>query len=158
MLGLTFKPNTDDMREAPSIPLITALQDMGAKVRAYDPAGMTHAGGEFPDVAFADGPYACAEGADALVIVTEWEQFRALDLDRLKAVMKQPVLVDLRNVYRPAEMARARLRLRQRRPGEERRSNRATSTARALPPPQAGEGACAVRVATSWRLRGDVPT
>jgi UDPglucose 6-dehydrogenase len=105
VLGLTFKPNTDDLREAPSIPLITALQDMGAKVRAYDPAGMTHAGREFPGVAFADGPYACAEGADALVIVTEWEQFRALDLDHLKAVMKQPVLIDLRNVYHPAEMA-----------------------------------------------------
>src|SRR5215468_870393 len=98
VLGLTFKPNTDDLREAPSIPLITALRDMGAKVRAYDPAGMTHAQAEFPDVAFADG-------ADALVIVTEWEQFRALDLDRVKAVMKQPVLIDLRNVYRPAEMA-----------------------------------------------------
>jgi UDPglucose 6-dehydrogenase len=105
VLGLTFKPNTDDLREAPSIPLITALQDMGAKVRAYDPVGMTHAQAEFPGVAFADGPYACAEGADALVIVTEWEQFRALDLDRLKSVMKQPVLIDLRNVYRPAEMA-----------------------------------------------------
>jgi UDPglucose 6-dehydrogenase len=104
VLGLTFKPNTDDLREAPSIPLITALQDMGAKVRAYDPAGMTHAQGEFPNVAFADGPYACADGADALVIVTEWAQFRALDLDRMKALMKQPVLIDLRNVYRPAEM------------------------------------------------------
>jgi UDPglucose 6-dehydrogenase len=105
VLGLTFKPNTDDLREAPSIPLITALQDMGAKVRAYDPAGMTHAQPEFPGVAFADGPYACAENADALVIVTEWEQFRALDLDRIKSVMKQPVLIDLRNVYRPDEMA-----------------------------------------------------
>jgi UDPglucose 6-dehydrogenase len=105
VLGLTFKPNTDDLREAPSIPLITALQDMGANVRAYDPAGMTHAGGEFPNVVFAEGPYACADGADALVIVTEWEQFRALDLDRIKSVMRQPVLVDLRNVYRPAEMA-----------------------------------------------------
>jgi UDPglucose 6-dehydrogenase len=104
VLGLTFKPNTDDLREAPSIPLITALQDMGAKVRAYDPVGMTHAGAEFPNVVFADGPYACAEGADALVIVTEWEQFRALDLDRIKSVMKRPVLIDLRNVYRPAEM------------------------------------------------------
>ena len=105
VLGLTFKPNTDDLREAPSIPLITALKDMGAKVRAYDPAGMTHAGAEFPDVTFTDGPYACAEGADALVIVTEWEQFRALDLERIKQLMKQPVLIDLRNVYRPAEMA-----------------------------------------------------
>jgi len=105
VLGLTFKPNTDDLREAPSIPLITALQDMGAKVRAYDPVGMRHAQAEFPGVTFADGPYACAEGADALVIVTEWEQFRALDLDRIKSVMRQPVVVDLRNVYRPAEMA-----------------------------------------------------
>src|SRR5215472_11845142 len=105
VLGLTFKPNTDDLREAPSIPLITALKDMGAKVRAYDPAGMAHADAEFPGVEFADGPYACAEGADALVIVTEWEQFRALDLDRIKSVMRQPVVVDLRNVYRPAEMA-----------------------------------------------------
>jgi UDPglucose 6-dehydrogenase len=104
VLGLTFKPNTDDLREAPSIPLITALKDMGAHVRAYDPAGMTHAGSEFPDVTFTDGPYACADGADALVIVTEWEQFRALDLDRVKQLMKQPVLIDLRNVYRPAEM------------------------------------------------------
>jgi UDPglucose 6-dehydrogenase len=105
VLGLTFKPNTDDLREAPSIPLITALKDMGATVRAYDPVGMTHAGGEFPDVTFADGPYACADGADALVIVTEWEQFRALDLERIKQSMKQPVLIDLRNVYRPDEMA-----------------------------------------------------
>jgi UDPglucose 6-dehydrogenase len=105
VLGLTFKPNTDDLREAPSIPLITALKDMGAKVRAYDPAGMAHAHHEFPDVAFADGPYACAEGSDALVIVTEWEQFRALDLERIRRSMKQPVLIDLRNVYRPDEMA-----------------------------------------------------
>ena len=107
VLGLTFKPNTDDLREAPSIPLITALQDMGASVRAYDPAGMANARTEFTNVVFADGPYACAEGADALVIVTEWEQFRALDLDRLKKSMRHPVLVDLRNVYRPDEMEQA---------------------------------------------------
>jgi UDPglucose 6-dehydrogenase len=105
VLGLTFKPNTDDLREAPSIPLITALQDMGANVRAYDPVGMAGADAEFPGVKFADGPYACAEGADALVIVTEWEQFRALDLEAIKRAMKQPVLIDLRNVYRPTEMA-----------------------------------------------------
>jgi UDPglucose 6-dehydrogenase len=104
VLGLTFKPNTDDMREAPSIPLITALQDMGARVRAYDPVGMAQARGVLSDVEFCDGPYSCAAAADALVIVTEWEQFRALDFDRLKAAMKQPVLVDLRNVYRPDEM------------------------------------------------------
>ena len=107
VLGLTFKPNTDDMREAPAIPLITALKDMGAKVRAYDPVGMANAKAEFPDIAFADDPYACAARADALVIVTEWELFRALDLDRLKQAMAQPVVVDLRNVYRPDEMARA---------------------------------------------------
>src|SRR6188472_267 len=88
VLGLTFKPNTDDMREAPSIPLITALQDMGAKVRAYDPQAMEQAGDYVSDVAFCDDAYTCAEGASALVIVTEWEQFRALDFVRLGKVME----------------------------------------------------------------------
>src|ERR1022692_752609 len=106
VLGLTFKPNTDDMREAPSIPLITALQDMGAKVRAYDPTGMEQAKPLMTNVTFCADAYACAEGASALVIVTEWEQFRALDFARLKQVMERPVLVDLRNVYRPEEVAR----------------------------------------------------
>jgi UDPglucose 6-dehydrogenase len=106
LLGLTFKPNTDDMREAPSIALVTALLDMGAKVRAYDPAGMEQAKLVLEDVVYCDGPYACAEGADALVIVTEWEQFRALDLDQLKEVMARPVLIDLRNIYLPDEMAK----------------------------------------------------
>jgi UDPglucose 6-dehydrogenase len=106
VLGLTFKPNTDDMRDAPSIPLITALQDMGASVRAYDPIGMEQAKTALSNVSYADDPYACADQADALVIVTEWEQFRALDLDRLKASMKSPVIVDLRNIYLPDEMAR----------------------------------------------------
>jgi UDPglucose 6-dehydrogenase len=104
VLGLTFKPNTDDMRDAPSIPLITALTDMGAGVRAYDPVGMEQARQVLSGIEFCDGPYHCAEGADALVIVTEWEQFRALDFARLKSVMKQPVMVDLRNVYRVEEM------------------------------------------------------
>src|SRR5713226_209850 len=104
VLGLTFKPNTDDMREAPAIPLITALKDMGARVRAYDPVGMANARQVLAGIEFCEGPYACAKDADALVIVTEWEQFRALDFDRLRAVMKQPVLVDLRNVYRPEEI------------------------------------------------------
>jgi UDPglucose 6-dehydrogenase len=104
VLGLTFKPNTDDMRDAPSIPLITALIDMGASVRAYDPVGMEQARQVISGIEFCEGPYHCAEGADALVIVTEWEQFRALDFERLRGVMKQPVLVDLRNVYRPEEM------------------------------------------------------
>ncbi|HEX9322476.1 MAG TPA: UDP-glucose/GDP-mannose dehydrogenase family protein [Xanthobacteraceae bacterium] len=106
VLGLTFKPNTDDMREAPSIALITALQDLGAAVRAYDPAGMEQAKLLLPDIAYADSAYACAEGAEALVIVTEWEQFRALDLARLKTIMARPVVVDLRNVYRPEDMVR----------------------------------------------------
>ena len=106
VLGLTFKPNTDDMREAPAIALITALRDMGAAVRAYDPAGMEQAKPLLPDIAYADSAYACAQGADALVIVTEWEQFRALDFGRLKEIMAKPVVVDLRNVYRPEDMAR----------------------------------------------------
>ena len=104
VLGLSFKPNTDDMREAPSIDLVTALLRAGATVRAYDPAGMDQAKKVLCGVVYCDGPYSCAQDAHALVIITEWEQFRALDLDRLKTVMKQPVLIDLRNVYRPAEM------------------------------------------------------
>jgi len=106
VLGLTFKPNTDDMREAPSITLIAALQDMGATVRAYDPAGMDQAKPLLGKVAFCDSAYSCAEGASALVIVTEWEEFRALDFARLKSVMAKPVLVDLRNVYSAADVAR----------------------------------------------------
>jgi UDPglucose 6-dehydrogenase len=106
VLGLTFKPNTDDMREAPAIPLITALHDMGAKVRAYDPVGMEQARKVLDGVAYCEGPYDCARGADALVIVTEWEQFRALDFAALKAAMARPVIVDLRNIYRPDEVER----------------------------------------------------
>jgi UDPglucose 6-dehydrogenase len=106
VLGLTFKPNTDDMREAPSLSVIAALQDAGAKVRAYDPQGMDQAKALLAGVAYAHDPYGCAEGADALVIVTEWDLFRALDLARLKALLRQPVVVDLRNIYRPDEMAR----------------------------------------------------
>ena len=104
ILGLTFKPNTDDMREAPSIPLITALQDMGAKVRVYDPVGMEQAKPVLADVTYYEGPYDCVEEADAAVIVTEWEQFRALDLERLRNLMACPVIVDLRNIYCPGDM------------------------------------------------------
>jgi UDPglucose 6-dehydrogenase len=104
VLGLTFKPETDDMREAPSIPLITGLLDLGAHVRAYDPIGMDLAKHDLPDIAYATNPYDCAKGADALVIVTEWVQFRALDLARLKQEMAHPVIVDLRNIYRRDEM------------------------------------------------------
>jgi UDPglucose 6-dehydrogenase len=106
VLGLTFKPNTDDMRDAPSIAVITALQDAGAKVRAYDPAGMKQAKGLLDNVEYSSDPYACAEGADALVICTEWDEFRALDVERVRAKLKRPILVDLRNIYRPEEMAR----------------------------------------------------
>ena len=106
VLGLTFKPNTDDIREAPSIPLITALQDFGAHVRAYDPAGMENARGVLQNVQFCANAYDCATEAHAVVIVTEWEQFRALDLKRLAGCMACPVIVDLRNVYAPDEVIR----------------------------------------------------
>ena len=102
--GLTFKPDTDDMREAPSIPLVTGLLDMGAQVRAHDPAGMDQARKELPDIEYFDDPYSCAAGVDVLVIATEWTQYRALDLERLKQAMNRPVLVDLRNIYRPKEL------------------------------------------------------
>jgi UDPglucose 6-dehydrogenase len=104
VLGLTFKPNTDDMREAPSIPLIMALQDMGGKVRVYDPVGMEQAKQVLTEVTYCDGPYDCVDEADAAVIVTEWEQFRALDFERVKNLMACPVIVDLRNIYRPEDM------------------------------------------------------
>jgi UDPglucose 6-dehydrogenase len=103
VLGLTFKPNTDDMRDAPSLDIIPALIAMGAKVQAFDPEGH-EARQLLPGVDFKPGPYEVAEGADALVILTEWDQFRALDLDRIRAAMAKPVVIDLRNIYRPAEM------------------------------------------------------
>ena len=106
VLGLTFKPNTDDMREAPSLALITALQDLGAQVRAFDPAGMKQARDLLNSVVYCDTAYDCADGADALVIATEWEQFRALDLSRLRDLMTSPVIIDLRNIYRPEEVHR----------------------------------------------------
>ncbi len=110
VLGLTFKPNTDDIRDSPAIPLITALHDLGAAVRGYDPAGMEQAKPLLPAVRYCDSAYSAAEGADAVVIATEWEQFRALDLARLKAVMARAVIVDLRNIYRADEMKRANFR------------------------------------------------
>ncbi|TXN41524.1 UDP-glucose/GDP-mannose dehydrogenase family protein [Methylobacterium sp. WL7] len=110
LLGLTFKPDTDDMREAPSLSIVAGLQDAGAKVRAYDPEGMEQARPLLPGVDFAQDAYACAEGADALVIVTEWNAFRALDLDRLRRIMapagSAPVLIDLRNIYDPVTAER----------------------------------------------------
>jgi UDPglucose 6-dehydrogenase len=104
VLGLTFKPNTDDMREAPAIDIIASLERSGAKVRAYDPAGMEAAKQLMPKATYSADPYDCAAGADALVIVTEWEAFRALNLQRLKSALRQPIVVDLRNIYLPEEM------------------------------------------------------
>ncbi len=104
LLGLTFKPNTDDMRDAPSIAIAQALDDAGVEVAAYDPEGMDQAAPLMAHVAMQPNAYAAIEGADATVIVTEWDAFRALDLDRVKAIAKAPVLVDLRNVYDPAEV------------------------------------------------------
>ncbi|HZV19079.1 MAG TPA: UDP-glucose/GDP-mannose dehydrogenase family protein [Sphingobium sp.] len=99
LLGLTFKPNTDDMRESPAIAIVRTLQEAGATVRAYDPEGMEQAKKDLPDIVYCTGAYETMEGADALVIVTEWDAFRALDLPRIKGLLKTPVLVDLRNIY-----------------------------------------------------------
>ena len=107
ILGVTFKPNTDDMRESPSLDIVPMLQAAGAVIRAYDPEGMAEAGPLLPDVAWCDGAYDALLDADAVVILTEWNQFRNLDLDRVKALLKAPVFVDFRNIYDPREMAEA---------------------------------------------------
>ena len=107
VLGLTFKPNTDDMREAASLAIVPALQDAGATVRAYDPEGMSEAKHMLTNVVWCNDAYEAIEGADCLVIITEWNQFRNLDLPRVKAMMNQPRFVDLRNIYKPAEMTAA---------------------------------------------------
>jgi len=104
LLGLAFKPNTDDMRDAPSLAIVASLAGDGAQVHAYDPESMEQARPLMPEVTFHDDAYSAIEGADALAIVTEWDAFRALDLDRVKKLMKAPVIVDLRNVYRPADV------------------------------------------------------
>ncbi len=105
VLGLTFKPNTDDMRDAPSLEIVPALQAAGAKIQAHDPAGMEAAAKLLPNVAYCSGPYEAAKDASVLVLITEWDVYRALDLDRLKDALLAPSIVDLRNVYVPAEMA-----------------------------------------------------
>ncbi|MBN8528696.1 MAG: UDP-glucose/GDP-mannose dehydrogenase family protein [Caulobacterales bacterium] len=104
LLGLTFKPNTDDMRDAPSLDVAPALLAAGATVQAFDPEGMHEASKLLDGVVFKDGPYEAVDGADVVVILTEWDQFRALDLDRVKRLVKSPVMVDLRNVYKPDDM------------------------------------------------------
>ena len=107
MLGLTFKPNTDDMRDSPAIAVAQTLADAGVEIAAYDPEGMEIAAPLMPEVEMKDDPYAAIEGADAVVIVTEWDVFRALDLKRVKQLAKSPVLVDLRNIYTPADVREA---------------------------------------------------
>ena len=104
LLGLTFKPNTDDMRDAPSIAIVQTLMDAGAEVVAYDPEGMELAAPLMPGVTMATNTYEAVKGADAVVLVTEWDAFRALDLDRVKQLAAQPILVDLRNIYDPVEV------------------------------------------------------
>ncbi len=107
VLGLTFKPNTDDMRDSPSLEIVPALQQAGATVRAFDPEGMDEARKLLPDVVWCDDAYSAMEGADGLAILTEWNEFRALDIRRVKTLLRVPVLVDLRNIYEPAEMTAA---------------------------------------------------
>jgi UDPglucose 6-dehydrogenase len=105
VLGLAFKPNTDDMRLAPSLEIIRPLQKEGARIRAYDPKAMDKAREVLPGVEFCDSPYAVAAGADGLIICTEWDEFRQLDLDKLRAVMGQPIVFDGRNLFEPRKMA-----------------------------------------------------
>lgn len=104
VLGLAFKPNTDDMRDAPSLTIIPHLQEKGAKIKAFDPESMHEAAHLLQDVDYANGPYDCVTGADALVIVTEWDQFRAMDLKRVKSLLANPIMIDLRNIYEPSEI------------------------------------------------------
>jgi len=107
VLGLTFKPNTDDMRESPSLAIVPALQMAGATIRAFDPEGMAEAKNLMPDLTYCGNSYDTMTGADALVLITEWNEFRALDLDRVKSLLRTPTVVDLRNIYKPADMAAA---------------------------------------------------
>lgn len=107
VLGLTFKPNTDDMRDSPSLSIVPALQAAGASIRAFDPQGMAEAKEMLPGVTFCDDSYATMEGADALAIVTEWNEFRLLDLERVKGLLAAPLMIDLRNIYKPDEIIKA---------------------------------------------------
>ena len=107
VLGVTFKPNTDDMRDAPSLVIVPALRAAGATVRVFDPVGMDEARKLLDDVTWGESAYEIMDGADALVIITEWNEFRALDLGRVKAALRAPVMIDLRNIYSPAEMRAA---------------------------------------------------
>ncbi|MEM9750609.1 MAG: UDP binding domain-containing protein, partial [Pseudomonadota bacterium] len=105
VLGLTFKPNTDDMRDSPSLDIVPALIEAGATVRAFDPAGTEEAKKLLDGVVYCDGPYHAIEGSEAVAIVTEWDEFRALDLNRVLDLMGTPLMIDLRNIYSPEDMA-----------------------------------------------------
>ncbi len=107
MLGVTFKPNTDDMRDAPSLDIIPALQRAGCTIRAFDPVGMKEAEKLLPDVAWCRDAYDAMTDADCLVIITEWNEFRALQIDRVRELLSEPLVVDLRNIYKPDDMAEA---------------------------------------------------
>jgi UDPglucose 6-dehydrogenase len=109
VLGLTFKPNTDDMRDAPSLVILPALAAAGAELRAFDPEGMDEAQKLLPGLLCCADPYAAMEGADALVLLTEWNAFRALDLDRVRSLLRTPLVIDLRNIYEPTQMVAAGL-------------------------------------------------
>jgi UDPglucose 6-dehydrogenase len=106
LLGLAFKPNTDDMRDAPSLAIVQSLLDAGAIVTAHDPESMETARAMMPGISYVDDPYAVAHDAEAVAIVTEWNIYRALDLGRMAGLMRQPLLVDLRNVYNRPEVER----------------------------------------------------
>jgi UDPglucose 6-dehydrogenase len=110
ILGLSFKPETDDVRDAPALDIIRGLEKRGAQIRAYDPQAMREASKLLPDLAVCDNAYEACSGADALVLITEWNQFRMLDLARIKSLLRQPVIVDLRNIYEPGPMREAGFR------------------------------------------------
>jgi UDPglucose 6-dehydrogenase len=107
VLGLTFKPNTDDMRDAPSLEILPRLLAAGARIRAYDPEGMAEAKRLMPELVYCQDAYQAMEGADALILLTEWNEFRGLDLDRVRDLLTSPLVIDLRNIYQPKEMAAA---------------------------------------------------
>ncbi|HEX3536359.1 MAG TPA: UDP binding domain-containing protein, partial [Stellaceae bacterium] len=109
VLGLTFKPNTDDMRDSPSLAILPPLAEAGATIRAFDPEGMAEAQKLMPQLTYCADAYDTMDGADALVLITEWNAFRALDLGRVKQLLRTPVVIDLRNIYKPEEMLAAGL-------------------------------------------------
>ena len=106
ILGLSFKPDTDDMREAPAVDIISKLKEEGAHIKAYDPKAMETAKTVFSDIEYCKNAYEVVKGSDALVIITEWDEFKNLDLQKVKSLLKHPVIIDGRNIYEPAEMER----------------------------------------------------